>query len=273
MNFDRLTPPCYNSQKGFRTSWRFRPEKSIYFLYIVVGKKKMAQEMDRSAWLKEQRRLAEEQEDTLYAPIYDEKWGAIDPMHQQFFTRFLERCPPQGLILDAVCGTGKYWPLILASSRTVFGIDQSQGMLARGQEKFPEVAIAKVGLQEMRYREAFDGAVCIDAMEMVFPEDWPLVLGNLYRALKPNGYFYFTVEIAAEQDIEDAFAAGQQLGLPIVYGEWAYAGGYHGEWAQDGGYHYYPKIEQVKEWVHLTRFRLIDETAGGEYHHFLVQKH
>lgn len=32
--------------------------------------------MDRSAWLKEKRRLAEERFDTLWAPIYDEDWGA-----------------------------------------------------------------------------------------------------------------------------------------------------------------------------------------------------
>jgi SAM-dependent methyltransferase len=217
--------------------------------------------MDRSAWLKEQRRLAEEEEDTLYAPIYDENWGAsIDPTHQQFFNRFLGLCPPHSLILDAACGTGKYWPMILASGRTVFGIDQSQGMLARAQEKFPDVPIEKVGLQEMRYREAFDGAVCMDALEMVSPEDWLPVLNNLYRAIKPTGYVYFTVEIAAEKDLENAFAAGQQLGLPVVYGEWEH----------EYGYHYYPTIEQVKEWVQLARFRLIDETAGDEYHHFLV---
>ena len=229
--------------------------------------------MDRSAWLKEQRRLTEEQHDTIYAPIYDEKWGAIDPTHQRFFHRFLELCPPHSRILDAACGTGKYWPLILASDRTVFGIDQSQGMLARAHKKFPEVSSEKMGLQEMRYRDAFDGAVCMDALENVFPEDWSLVLSNLYRAIKPQGYCYFTVEIAAEKDIENAFAAGQHLGLPVVYGEWAQEGGYHAEWAQEGFYHYYPKIEQVKEWVLRAEFHLIDETAGDEYHHFLVQRH
>jgi SAM-dependent methyltransferase len=98
--------------------------------------------------------------------------------------------------------------MILASGRTVFGIDQSQGMLARAKEKFPDVPIEKVGLQEMHYREAFDGASCMDAMEMVFPEDWLLVLNNFYGAIKPTGYLYFTVEIAGEKDIENAFAAG-----------------------------------------------------------------
>ena len=233
----------------------------------------MEGEMDRAAWLKQQRRVAEEQEDSIYAPIYDQKWGVIDPVHQQFFSRFLDLCPPHGLILDAACGTGKYWPLILASGRKVFGIDQSRGMLARAHEKFPEVPSEKVGLQEMRYREAFAGAVCVDALEMVCPEDWLLVLTNLHRAIRPTGFVYFTVEIAAEQDLENAFGEGQQSGLPLVYGEWAQENGYHGEWAQEGFYHYYPRIEQVRAWVQLAHFRLIDETAGDEYHHFLVQEY
>lgn len=135
-------------------------------------------------------------------------------------------------------------------------------MLARAQAKFPAVTTEKVGLQEMAYREVFDGASCMDAMEMVFPEDWPLVLSNVYRAIKPGAHFYFTVELAAEEEIENAFAQGRQLGLPVVYGEWAH----------EGGYHYYPRLEQVREWLDGAQFNLIDETQGGGYHHFLVQK-
>lgn len=227
--------------------------------------------MERSAWLKEVRRRTEEQ-DTLLAPSYDEHWGTIAPLHQQFFNRFLSLCPPQGHLLDAACGTGKYWALILASGRTVIGIDQSQGMLLRAQEKFPDVPSAKVGLQEMDYQEAFSGAVCIDALEMIGPEDWPPVMSNVYRAIVPKAYFYFTVEITTEQDIQDAFAEGRQLGLPVVYGEaeWLEEGGYH--WGRGGCYHYYPKIEQVSEWVRQAGFHVIDEQADAEYHHVLVQK-
>jgi SAM-dependent methyltransferase len=228
--------------------------------------------MDRSTWLKEKRRLNEAQDDTIYAPIYDDHWGTITLTHLQFFTHFLSLCPPWGRILDALCGTSKYWPLILTSGRTVFGIDQSQGMLAHAHEKFPEVPIEKRGLQELCFQAAFEGTVCIDALEMVPPEDWPFVPGNLYRALKLTGYLYVTVEIAAAQDIEKAFVKGQQASLPIVYGEWVEEGGYQADWAQDGFYHYYPKIEQVRDWLQLAGFRLIDETVGDEYHHFLVQR-
>ena len=219
--------------------------------------------MDRSTWLEETRRLMEERMDTVHAPIYDENWGAtIDPTHEQFLNRFLKMCPPKALILNAACGTGKYWPMILATGRSVFGIEQSQGMLSRAHAKYPDVPIEKIAMQEMGYQEAFDSAVCMDAMELIFPEDWLVVLNNLHRAIKPSGYLYFTVELLAEEEIDNAFAAYRKLGLPVVYGEWV----------PEGRYHYYPTIEQVKEWIQQAGFRLIDETVGDEYHHFLVQK-
>jgi SAM-dependent methyltransferase len=223
----------------------------------------MSSPMDRADWLKEKRRSAEVRMDTLWAPIYDQNWGAeVDPTHVQFLKRFLELCPPQGLILDAACGTGKYWPMILDSRRAVFGIDLSQEMLHRAHAKFPDVPIQKMGMQEMTYPETFDGAICVDAMELVCPEDWTAVLANFHRAIKMGGHFYFTVELLDELELEKAFTASRQLGLPVVYGEWAH----------EDGYHYYPRIEQVKEWVQQAGFRLLDETTGIEYHHFIVQK-
>jgi hypothetical protein len=41
----------------------------------------------------------------------------------------------------------------------------------------------------------------MDAMEYIFPEDWPLVLQNSHRAIKAEGYFYMTVEIADSKEI------------------------------------------------------------------------
>src|SRR6266498_1668808 len=95
--------------------------------------------MDRSGWMKEKQRVSMERMDTEWSPIYDENWGEIDASHREFFNRFLAVCPPQSNILDAACGTGKYWPMILAAGHTVFGIDQSQGMLNRARAKFPTV--------------------------------------------------------------------------------------------------------------------------------------
>jgi cyclopropane fatty-acyl-phospholipid synthase-like methyltransferase len=152
--------------------------------------------------------------------------------------------------------------MLLEKGHRVVGIDQSQGMLSRAKAQFPSLQVEKVGLQELPYHEAFDGVICMDAMEHVFPEDWPLVLSNFHRALKPQGYLYFTVETADENQVEQAFVRGQQLGLPVVYGEWA----------DEDVYHYYPSLPQVRQWIEQAGLELREEGAGDGYHHFVARK-
>lgn len=220
--------------------------------------------MDRNDWIKEWRREAEERYDTLWAPLYDEKWGVYsNATHQQFIQKFLRLLPQPKTILDAACGAGRYMSMLLEKGHTVVGIDQAQGMLAQAKAKLPTVHMEKMGLQEMNYFEIFEGAICMDALEHVCPEDWPLIFHNFHRALKPHGYLYFTVEIAAEDDLEMAFQQGQDMGLPIVYGEWP---------NNDDVYHYYPSMSQVKEWLQQTRLELVEEGEGDGYHHFVTRK-
>ena len=141
--------------------------------------------MERTAWLRKIRSETEEQYDTRWAPLYGEKLG-LDrgAAHQLFVQELLSFLPQGSTILDAACGAGRYLPLLLERGHTLIGIDQSRGMLAKAQAKFPNVQFEKVGLQEMQFQEVFNGAICMDAMEHVCPEDWPLVLSSFHQALK-----------------------------------------------------------------------------------------
>jgi SAM-dependent methyltransferase len=222
--------------------------------------------MDRITWLQEMRRNCEEQYD-YESPLYDEEGGVYSNIaHQQFIQEFLGFLPPKSQVLDAPCGTGRYLPFLLAKGHSIVGIDQSQGMLKRAKAKFPTVQFEKLGLQEMAFQEVFDGAICMDAMENVPPEDWSLVLGNFYHALKPYGYFYFTVETlenANEDEIKQAFERAQQAGLPVVYGEYP----------DEEVYHYHPTNQQVREWTQQAGFEILYE-GNGEiwYYHILVRR-
>jgi cyclopropane fatty-acyl-phospholipid synthase-like methyltransferase len=219
--------------------------------------------MDRKDWIKEQRRDAEEKYDKLWAPLYDEEGGVYsNATQQQFIQKFLHLLPQPTMILDAACGTGRYMSMLLENGHTVVGIDQAQGMLTKAKAKFPTVHMEKMGLQEMTYAQIFEGAICMDALEHVCPEDCPLVFQNFYRALKPHGYLYFTVELADEHDLEMAFQHGQDMGLPMIYGEWI----------NDDVYHYYPSMSQAKEWLQQTGFELVEEGEGDGYHHFVTHK-
>jgi len=219
--------------------------------------------MDRATWRKEKRRETEWRLTNLFAPTYDQQWGtSISKTHMRFIDKFLGYLPSQGRVLDAACGTGRFWPLFLSKGFSVLGIDQSQGMLDMAKAKFSTVLIEKVGMQEMSFHEEFDGIICMDAMEYVFPEDWPIVLRNFHRALKPRGYLYMTVEIADAKEVAREYKKSIEQGLPVVYGECG----------AEPGYHYYPDMEKVKEWSTKAGFRIREQADGDEYHHFLAQK-
>ena len=150
--------------------------------------------MDRATWLRELRHACETEYDHE-APLYWDKYGLYSNItHQQFIQEFLALVPPHSMILDAACGAGRYEPFLLEKDHTVIGIDQSRGMLARAKEKFPHVQYEKIGLQEMAFHADFEGAICMDAMENVCPEDWPQVLDNFHHALKQPGFLYFTAK-------------------------------------------------------------------------------
>jgi SAM-dependent methyltransferase len=125
--------------------------------------------VERRAWLDERRAAAEERFDRLYAPTYDEDDIPITPTHRRFIDRVIESCPPGGTILDAPCGTGRYFDMVLAAGRQVVGIDQSAGMLARARAKHPAVALDRTGLQELAFDARFDAAMCVDSMERSGP--------------------------------------------------------------------------------------------------------
>lgn len=135
-------------------------------------------------------------------------------------------------------------------------------MLLQARVKFPLVRAEKKGLQEIDFTEAFDGIICVDAMEFVAPEDWPLVLNNFRRALKRNGYLYFTVELIEADERAHAYGEGQKQGLPVV----------EGEYAHEGPYHYYPELGQVRMWASQASFSVFEEGEGDGYHHFLMRR-
>lgn len=219
--------------------------------------------MDRSTWLQKKRRETEMDYDTIWAPHYGETYGLYaNTAHLQFIQKFLRFLPLPSMILDAACGAGRYFPSLSGTGRTIVGIDQSRGMLERAKSRFPNIHLEKTGLQEMTFMKAFDGIICIDAMENVCPEDWPVVQANLCRALKPKGFLYFTVEMTDEAQSRKVYLRAMKAGLPVIMGEWP----------DEACYHYYPSMQLVRGWVRQAGFDIVEEGEGDGYHHFLVRK-
>ena len=220
---------------------------------------------ERSAWLHERRAAVRTQYDTE-APTYDDE-PYQTTSHAMFVERLLATCPADGTVLDAPCGTGGYFELIRVSGRRVVGIDQSAGMLEQAAARGIATRLDHIGLQELSFDGEFDGTMTVDAMENVPPEDWPLVLGNLHRAVRGGGHLYLTVEEIDEAEIEAAFADSTAKGLPAVRGEVI-----EGDTA---GYHYYPGREQVIAWLDAEGLDVVDEghdqEDGWGYRHLLLR--
>jgi SAM-dependent methyltransferase len=223
----------------------------------------------RGAWLRDRRRVDEQQEDAL-AGDYDAQWGEIEPAHQGFVERFLSELPPAGRVLDAACGTGKYFPMVLATGRLLLGVDHAGAALAIAAAKFSPVPTEQHDLQELPYQDQFHGVLCVDAMEFVPPEEWPPILERFRRALRSGGWLYLTVERAPADRVRAANQAARRSGLPVVDGEVI--------WDEpDGYYHHYPSMPQVRSWLGSTGFTLEEEVGGPwheegyAYHHMLAR--
>ena len=245
--------------------------------------------MERTEWLDQMGDMAEELYDH-FSPLYNVKYGKIIfETHQEYLQKFLKRVSPPGRVLSAACGAGKYDGLLLQAGHSVVGTDQSDGMLARAVRRFPRVRYEKVGLQELDFRNEFDGVICIDAMEHICPEDWPGILDNLRQALKPGGVLYFTADLGGEY-VQESYERAKSLGLPVVFGEVAdrveeltsffmsFGDVFEipedklGELADRAVYHYCPPLDQIRTWVEQAGMVIEEHKTGDEYEHFLARK-
>lgn len=149
------------------------------------------------------------------ADMYDVTNSPIDDTHARFASAVVDSCPRGGPVLDAACGTGRYFVAALARDLRVTGTDQSPSMVITALQKDSRARAAVVSLQEIHYSQEFDAVLVIDAMEHVPPEDWPVILANLHRAVRTGGHLYVTVECTGAQGVADAYATALGAGLPV----------------------------------------------------------
>lgn len=221
--------------------------------------------MDRAEWLAE-RQAAVLATYEAEAPTYDRN-DYPSETQREWVARLVSLLPSGALVLDAPCGTGKYFATVAAGGARVVGVDRSGGMLEQARARDIAVSLEQMALQDLKYRGEFDGVMTIDAMENVPPEDWPRVLVNLHRAVRPGGLLYMTVEEVDGSVVDRAFEESRRIGLPAVRGEVI-----EGDVA---GYHYYPGRDRVLEWLAAASLAIEQEDftqeEGWGYRHFLLR--
>ncbi|OUL99164.1 hypothetical protein A8M77_27915 [Variovorax sp. JS1663] len=108
----------------------------------------------------------------------------------------LGRPQPSFDVLDAGCGTGLCGPLLAPYARRLEGVDLSQGMLAQAARRQVYDALAKAELTAF-LREAGPARydLIVSADTLCYFGDLQCVCELASRALRPEGWLFFTVEV------------------------------------------------------------------------------
>jgi cyclopropane fatty-acyl-phospholipid synthase-like methyltransferase len=184
----------------------------------------------------------------------------------------------------------------LDSKHSVVGIDISAKNLAYARKLYPAINYKKMAMNDMCFVNQFEGAICIEALEHVFPEEWPVVLKKFREALKPGGVLYFTVDTCTDDAyLRDSYERAKSLGLPVILGEVAdevdeaydkviaSKGDVPGEVSDKAVYHYYPGLKLVEKWIYQEQFDIelqgtgtytwgSDDAYEATYEHYVVRK-
>ncbi len=135
-----------------------------------------------------------------WAPVYDHTFGAVTHAGRRRATGFANAVG--GTVLEVGVGTGLALPFYAAHMQ-VTGIDFSEEMLAKAQEKVAEQGLTQVkALRQMDARalEFADGSfdsVCAMHILSVVPEP-ERVMAEMARVCRPGGHVLVVNHFAAE---------------------------------------------------------------------------
>ncbi len=112
----------------------------------------------------------------------------LRPKEVGYLPLLLAPLAPASTILDLGCGTGH--PIashIAAQGHRIVGVDASAAMLALACERLPGHRWIHSPMETVVFHETFDAVVCWDSLFHLPHEQWPGVLRNVHRWLRPGG--------------------------------------------------------------------------------------
>lgn len=93
---------------------------------------------------------------------------------------------PEGLVLDAACGTGRHAGYLAAAGHEVIGVDASEEMVRRARAKHPRLDFRRGELAALPVADdAVSAAVC--ALALSHLPELTTAVGELARVLRPGG--------------------------------------------------------------------------------------
>ena len=125
---------------------------------------------------------------------YDRIAGQFGAARQRLLTNEVEylavveqALAPGSTILDLGCGTGHPIGTHFAGrGHHIVGVDASGAMLAQARARLPEHRWIHAYMQDVKIDDTFDAVICWDSLFHLPRPDYPIVIRNIHRWLKPG---------------------------------------------------------------------------------------
>jgi SAM-dependent methyltransferase len=116
-------------------------------------------------------------------------------------------------VLDAGTGTGRFAAFLENQGNRVVALDSSQAMLDSLREKAPCIPSLRSDIYELPFAEnSFDAAVCMHVLFHL--PDWPVVLAELGRVVKPGGAVFFEMRSGEHVRAAEKILQALRISLP-----------------------------------------------------------
>jgi SAM-dependent methyltransferase len=137
------------------------------------------------------------------AKKYDDRSGS--PI-SDIFIKFTGKLPEKGRVLDLGCGTGlPYARYLVEKGFEVVGVDLSEEMVKAASKNVPEATFVQLSMNEITYRDKFDGVVSSFSMLLLPPDLFRETASRIHSALVEGGYLYLSLnEPAGVSDDPDS---------------------------------------------------------------------
>ena len=131
---------------------------------------------------------------------YFEKTVQIDPT--PFLKPFADRLPGGATILDVGCGSGRDMLWLKNKGFAVTGFERSPGLAGLAEER-AGCRVIKGDFTEFDFsRLAFDALLLCGSLVHLPPEQLPVVLDNLLKALNTPGWIFLSLKAGRGQKVD-----------------------------------------------------------------------
>jgi len=136
--------------------------------------------------LTEKNRIAYNDIAHLFSSTRDYLWDDLKSLKQ--YTK------DDDTVLDLACGNGRLYQLFDGLSIDYVGMDQSEELIKKAQEKFPDVAFVAGEMTVLPFEDSsHDIVYCIAAFHHLMSRELQIKsLGEMKRVLKPGGHVVMT---------------------------------------------------------------------------------